>query len=383
MYKDLYDDQKEAFSEIMNHLLNKNAPKVILRAPAGTGKTTILRAIGAFLAESGMSLSCMALAGRAAAQLAKSGLKADTCHSYLYKPILDKNGNLIKWERKDNSEIRAACGDIIALDEGSMVNWTLFNDICSIGIPVIICGDYDQLEPINDESKGDLKDFNPMVSLNDVPVITLSKIRRFSENSGIGFICAHLRNTNSFPRVKKEGLTVIRKPEALTLQFYKNNEFDIVITGTNKTRAKINELIRRSKNFYDECPEIGETIVCLRNDFVNGTKINNGERFKVTGITKLSNTEHRYAVTSLDRDINCWIVVADETWVTEKVPSGANRDSGLTQFGFGYALSCHKCQGSGFENVLFFDEDVSYFLDQRRYRYTGCSRAMKELTIAI
>jgi exodeoxyribonuclease-5 len=221
-----------------------------------------------------------------------------------------------------------------------------------------------------------------MVSLS-APVVSLTKIRRFDENSGIGFICAHLRKANSFPRVKKEGLTMIRKSEPMTLKFHQENEFDVVICGTNKTRKKLNELIRSAKGFYEDTPEIGEVVVCLRNDVVSNTKISNGERFKISGIMKLSNDENRYNLQSLDRDVNVWVTVANETWITERVPEKYSRDSGMNQFGFGYALSSHRCQGSSFEKVLFIDEDVSYFIDQRRYRYTGCSRAMTHLTVAI
>lgn len=383
MFNDLYDDQKEAFIKIMNLLINKRERVVVFRAAGGTGKTVTLRAIGNFLQQYHLSLTCMALAGRAAGHLAKTGLNAGTIHSFMYTPILDHAGNLIRFDRKEPDEIRQSCGDIIAVDEGSMLNQGLYNDVMSIGLPVIICGDYDQLEPINDPSKGDDKDFNPMVSLS-APVVSLAKIRRFDEKSGIGFICSHLRQTNSFPRVKKHGLRQIRKNLIFTKQFFEENKFDVVVCGTNSTRRKLNNLIRSANGYNTDTPQVGERVICLKNDVVNNHKINNGEMFEVTGVMTISKEENRYALKSLDRDdTNIWVIVPNETWSTEKLGDRYNRDSKMQVFGFGYALSCHKVQGSSFNSVLVVDEDVSYFLDQRRYRYTACSRAMTELTIAL
>jgi ATP-dependent exoDNAse (exonuclease V) alpha subunit len=133
MYNDLFDDQKQAFHKIMDLIINKKNNVVVFRAAGGTGKTTVLRALGKFLSDAGLSLSCMALAGRAAGQLAKTGLVAGTCHSYLYKPVLDLKGNLIRWDKRTAQEIQDDVGDIIAVDEGSMVNYTMYNDIMTIG----------------------------------------------------------------------------------------------------------------------------------------------------------------------------------------------------------------------------------------------------------
>lgn len=382
-YHILYDEQQDAFEQILHLIINEGHKVVRLKAPAGTGKTVTLRAIGEFLKNNNLYMTCMTVAARAATHLSKSGVIAGTCHSFLYTPMLDGEGNLIRFERKTRDDLIDCMGDVCAVDEASMVNYTMYNDIISAGVPVILCGDYDQLEPINDVANGDDKDFNPMETL-DVPTITLTKIRRFDESSGIGFLCAHLRNTNSIPRVKKQNLTMLRKAVVLTKDHFTHNNYEAVICGLNKTRKSINRLIRNARGFNSEVPDIGETVICLKNNVINKISISNGERFIIDGFLKTSEYDGRYFIRSIDRDgINLWVNVANDTWETEEVPNGYKKLDNMCVFGFGYALSAHKAQGSSFDSVLFIDEDVSYFLDQRRYRYTGCSRAMTNLVVAI
>ena len=49
---------------------------------------------------------------------------------------------------------------------------------------------------------------------------------------------------------------------------------------------------------------------------------------------------------------------------------------------FGYAISCHKGQGSGWDKVMVFDEGFGFDLDtRRRWLYTAITRAKKEILI--
>ena len=49
---------------------------------------------------------------------------------------------------------------------------------------------------------------------------------------------------------------------------------------------------------------------------------------------------------------------------------------------FGYAISCHKSQGSGWDKVLVFDEGFGFDADiKRRWLYTAITRAKKEILI--
>ena len=53
----------------------------------------------------------------------------------------------------------------------------------------------------------------------------------------------------------------------------------------------------------------------------------------------------------------------------------------LNRFEFGYCISCHKAQGSEFDNVVLFDESYAFKEDKNRWLYTAITRAKKRLVI--
>ena len=171
-----------------------------------------------------------------------------------------------------------------------------------------------------------------------------------------------------------------------SLAFHKKNEYDIIVCGMNKTRKRINELVRRARGFGGEIPEVGEKIVCLQNTYVGGgsTRINNGELFTVEASFP-GEVVSKFIISSEDSvDSGDWITVnvLNDCWSSE-FSGKLHGDIPICTFGFGYCMSCHKVQGSTFGRVLFVDEDVSFFLEQQRFRYTGITRAAQHLMVAI
>jgi ATP-dependent exoDNAse (exonuclease V) alpha subunit len=52
------------------------------------------------------------------------------------------------------------------------------------------------------------------------------------------------------------------------------------------------------------------------------------------------------------------------------------------QFTYGYAITCHKAQGSEFEKVLVVEEKFPFDKEEHaRWLYTGCTRASEKLVI--
>ena len=51
------------------------------------------------------------------------------------------------------------------------------------------------------------------------------------------------------------------------------------------------------------------------------------------------------------------------------------------RFDFGYALTCHKAQGSQWDSVYLFDESGVFREDSARWLYTGITRAAERITI--
>jgi exodeoxyribonuclease V len=53
------------------------------------------------------------------------------------------------------------------------------------------------------------------------------------------------------------------------------------------------------------------------------------------------------------------------------------------QFGFGYALTVHKAQGSQWGDVLVYDESEIAREDKARWLYTAATRAATKLTLVL
>ena len=104
---------------------------------AGTGKTTIV----SHLVNTWSRVAVAALCGKAAHVLRQKGAEAKTIHSLIYSPY-ELNGK-IHFRRKTKVD-----ASIFVIDEASMIDHLLLQDLLWFGIPVLFIGDHGQLEPI-------------------------------------------------------------------------------------------------------------------------------------------------------------------------------------------------------------------------------------------
>lgn len=372
----LTDEQYYSLGRCLAHSMGETEDQtMILGASGGRGKTYLVNVFLACLARFGKQSVSLAFTGRAA-----SRIKAQTCHSFLYTPELDGEGNLIRFAEKSIDELKESAGDIIVIDEGSMNPRNIHNRLSQIGVKMLYSGDYGQLPPINEE-KGDT--FNAMVSLPGER-LELTKNLRFGENSGIGILADRLRHENVMPRMKKDDVRMVSRRDPFSPKFYEGKNIDVILCGMNKTRRKLNDTYRRYIGTYGEdLPQVGERIMCLRNNIVANTRINNGELFEVKMVYPGADVS-RFAIENIETGEFTTVPVANETWDSEQIPRGYAKDvPGISQFTFGYACTVHKFQGSQAKTVFFYDEDVSFFLDQKKFRYTAVSRAEEMLYVAI
>lgn len=372
-HNNLYGEQKTALYNCMMHVLGYGASQYhVFRASAGTGKSFTASTLINFAKASGIIITPIAFTGRAASRIG-----ASTCHSLLYEPILDADGNLIRWSRKPTSAIRESVGNAILIDEGSMIPYKMFQEISDIGVPIIILGDDSQLDPVDPENENGT--FNLMIDL-DVEVSTLYDMRRFNPDSGIAKVAERLREDNVIRKIKSDDVVYTSK-KRINSDFYRQNDIDVTIVGSNATRKRLTRLYRDGNDW--DChglPSMGEVVMCLRNDVINGTKIYNGELYTVV-FAGAGSDRGRYMLNCPIRNITITIDILHETWETERAPSGAKNKLGC--FTFGYVMTAFKAQGSTFNNVLFYDEDVSFFTNQRKYRYTGITRAANKLWLTV
>lgn len=392
----LFPDQLHAMWRCLDFIIHDEPSLRIIRfkAKGGTGKTHTIREFIKVLQTNikgkHLNPAVVSLTGRAASQLSKGGIEATTCHRLLYTPVVDDDGDLTGWQKNPPSQIRADY-DYIIIDEGSMASLGIIEDLMAINLPIIIMGDHKQLDAVDPESDDpepfNIMDHEPSYWGIEYPDISLTINRRVDpECTGIMKLTEACRHGPSIPRIGGAGLKWTTKKNALTVQYHRDNQFDVIICGMHKTRKNLNNLVRRARGYDGERAEKGEQLICKTNTVIGGKAVYNGDIVYVTG--RIDGEDRATYFMTHEDGSKFQATVLDATLTDEYVPRMRERKkteekAGLEVFFFGYAITVHSAQGSTFDNLLFFHEDVSFFISQQKFNYTGTSRAAKSLTMAI
>jgi len=368
-------DQQRAIDEI-SAWLDTRDKRLSLGGFAGTGKTTIISKLLQMV--KGRTVRVCAPTGKAAAVLRNKNVDASTLHRLIYQPQTFCTLHGIQSGEKDGDKKRCSIchrplkvnwvrvplidADLVIVDESSMLNLTMVEDVEALASKILYVGDHGQLEPIG-------KDPGIMTS----PDIRLEQIHRQAAQSGIIQLAHHMRR-GSGPLNWSQGesgdarVVRIRK---LVPQILK--QFDVILCGYNKTRKDVNASIRKFRGFKDPLPEPGERIICLQNDsdlgIYNGLLVNVQARRESDGYPKYD---------LIDEVGNEYydIPVHPDQFAEEKKIEMWSKGIGL--FDFGYALTTHKSQGSEWDSVAVI-EQIARAWNPARWRYTAATRAAKRL----
>ena len=336
---------------------------------AGTGKTTIAR----HLADGADGPTCYcAFTGKAALMMARNGCHgASTIHGLIYQVKEGRNGATRFVLDKASPAASAA---LIVVDKCSMVDEELALDLMSFGRPILVLGDPAQLPPV--KGAGYFINAEPDVMLTEIhrqardnPIIAMATLIREGGHLELG--------TYGASRVIERG---VLSPEEVKAA-------DQILVGKNATRTAYNRRMRSIYGFTDPLPMKGDRLVCLRNDKSLG--IFNGGLFTVdSGLLRpdpdLTNCI-KFEVRSEDFKRKAALAVN----VRREFFEGAADDipwqelRGTQQFDFGYALTCHKAQGSQWDDVIVYDESGTFREDAQRWLYTALTRAAKRVTVVV
>lgn len=409
----LTNDQQEAAQLIEEWFFNRSDRFFVLCGYAGTGKTFLIDYIVRRLGlKAGESAVFVAPTGKAASVLIQGGSPASTVHSLIYTREEDievnEDGEVIseqflRFVKKESlpKEIR-----LIVVDETSMVSDEMLKDLFSFGIKCLLCGDPAQLPPVGGTN-----------NLLSMPCATLTEIVRQEEGNPIVRLAEAVRK-GGFPAYGTYGESAIVLPwrslsPADRAKLYL--EADQVIVGTNRTRMRVNEEIRRLRGIPAEAklPVEGEKLVCTLNDW--GKPLDkNGEFHLVNGIigTCYSVREQQDGLGQLDfradfLENTVYDLPFDAGIFTEGkylhsygakaclLANGAlvhenniemlrryrvRREDTVCRFEFAYAVTCHKAQGSEYDYVVVLDES-RLFENGSSWLYTAITRAKKKLVI--
>ena len=189
---DLSEKQKEAIEAINEHNV------CVITGGPGTGKTTIIKTIIDIFKHNEMKPVLCAPTGRAAKKMTEAtGEEAKTLHRLLEIGKISEENQVLPTE----VSVAPIDGDIVIVDEMSMVDIFLMNYLCKAlykGTKLVLVGDIDQLPSVGPGNV--LKD---IIESDTITTITLNKIFRQAARSKI-IVNAHRVN---------EGLSFLTKKE--------------------------------------------------------------------------------------------------------------------------------------------------------------------------
>lgn len=344
----------------------------------------------------GATLFC-AYTGKAAYVLRQKGCEAFTIHQLIYQAKDKSQAKLRELEAEladtDDAEKIAKLEELIAIehkklnspnfvlnpdspvktanlvvvDECSMVNQQMAEDLLSFGTKVLVLGDPAQLPPVYGAGwfiKGDA-DF------------MLTEIHRQAKDNPIIGLATRIRNRED---IEPDGDMIV-SPKSITPEIALS--YDQILVGRNIKRKAINRRVRTLLGFGRDIPMEGDKLVCLRNDHEVG--LLNGSLWKVDSCFDAGDDFLDLIVKDPEYDAGYVAVQAHRHYFMsdsdKPIPYWIRKEA--QEFDYGYALTVHKSQGSAWDSVLIFDESSAFGKDRYKWLYTAVTRAAKKVTVVL
>jgi len=338
---------------------------------AGTGKTTLAKEVEARMKG---DVLYAAFTGKAASVMRKKGChNASTLHSLIYR-IKDEKAENPEFELNQDSDVRRA--KLVIVDEVSMVDEQLGTDLISFGTKILVLGDPAQLPPIKGAG----------FFTTGEPDTMLTEVHRQARDNPIIRMSMQIREGGKFePGIYGES-TIIERAHIHPDEIGKHVlAADQVIVGLNKTRFHYNDRLRELKGMKGAggIPVLGDKLVCLKND--RRAKVLNGTIWYCSEaiLGKYNVVEMTISPEDAEGRFEREVRVRREFFLgTEATVPWENR-KGQQEFTYGYALTCHKSQGSQWNNVVIFDEGAAFREDATRWRYTAVTRAAEKVMVIV
>ena len=371
-----------------------NEKYTVIAGFAGTGKSTLVKFIIDALDVDQNKVAYATYTGKAAEVLRKKGNpNAMTLHKLLYDSIPRQGGGFIRIPKK-MLEYK-----IIVVDEVSMVPKSMIDMLLNHKVYVIFLGDPFQLPQI------DKKETHTLL---DKPHIFLDQVMRQAAESEIIQLTMKIRNGEQIDFMNGKEVIIAPKASLVTGHL---TWADQIICATNASRISLNNQMREILG-YSGLPQDGERMICLRNyweDFSEdgSSSLVNG----MTGIIKNPFESFRMAPMYVKmKNHKMDIIQGDFISDDGKTFNSVEMDKGMIttgefsldwretyalgqlknkigdiiprEFTFGYAITCHKSQGSEWDKVLVIEERFPFDKKEHaRWLYTACTRAAEKLVL--
>lgn len=384
-------EEEQGFNYVVEQLdtIKKSLHRTIslITGKAGTGKTSIMRAIVKAYTENNFTLTASALSAMAAQRITEATeFPAMTIHRTL--GCIGLNEFTFN---KDNHMITS----VAFLDEGSMVNASLFLhwlEAIDDNTRIIISGDHKQLPPI-----GFGNVFSDLIEMFDDTVVSkLVKPMRQAEKSGI-LVDANLIRENINPITEKLQPRIIHgELQDMYYMFRTNRQslFDIAVktflksvetdgidnvviavprrkdclNSTNEINKVIQEKLlgneKKSISGFEMTFKLGAKVMQTVNDY--DKNVFNGEIGYITEINE------RYE--GKKKEEYC-VVTYTDIFGKDKLIEYTKKELGALDLA--YAMTVHKLQGAGRKIVIGIIDNTHHQLLDNCMLYTLLTRAKK------
>jgi exodeoxyribonuclease-5 len=424
----LSDKQNAAIATIKDWYSNRSKDQQVCRVfgYAGVGKSTIVKyaidELGLSTEKPGEVLYA-AFTGKAALVMTRKGTPASTIHSLVYRVSEPTPQEIEKLER-EAAEIRAglqargvaerlfeearlrslelrlkdahkprfvlnaesAVRDckLLVLDEVSMVGAEMARDLLAFGKPTLVLGDPGQLPPVKGEGAFDAPN----------PDVMLTEVHRQAGESAVLRLATLAREGKWIPHGHHDDFVwKMRRNDVGPEQLLKADQ---VICGRNTTRIQLNVAMKRAAGFDAVFPGgNGEKLICLKNrndvGLVNGMFVtlddikDDGDEIAFTAsITSEDGKRIGGGATGKGERFRIWRgpfldhVMPDP----ERERREYQKKRTAVECVWGWAITCHKSQGSSWPNIVIYDDGLGRTAEDRaRWLYTAITRAERGLVL--
>lgn len=399
-------NQDRALSQVLAWLKLDDNQVFRLFGYAGTGKTTIANHFAEGV--KGQVLFA-AFTGKAAHVMQQKGCEgASTIHSLIYtanhksetrldeireklisarlgKAEAERIADIERDMREEEQNLRRPSfsldyesklkdAALLIVDECSMVGPDIAKDLLSFGTKILVLGDPAQLPPVA-RTGGYFTDVEPDHMLTEV--------HRHALESPVYRIATDVRNGTPIYYGEYDG-SYIRKMSSILDEDMLGT--DQIIVGRNLTRRRINMDMRRLLDREDDdYPVKGDRLVCLRNNRDKG--LLNGSIWNVAEDPEDIDEEegHMDLVVAQNGEAPIEVSAHLAPFLGQDIVGSWNQRKIAEEFDYGFALTCHKSQGSQWNDILVIDESKAFYRQgagvERRWLYTAVTRAAEKVRI--
>ena len=365
--------QERAIQEVKAWLADPREKQIFrLFGFAGTGKTTLVRELAATVKG---AVIYATFTGKAALVLRKKGCEgASTIHSLIYKVEIDQRTGEAKFELNRESDLADAA--LLVVDEVSMVGEALAKDLLSFKKRILVLGDPAQLPPVKDEG----------YFINAEPDVMLTEVHRQAADNPIIRMSMDIREGRRLRPGNFGESRVVRQAEIgrsdLSEMVLKADQ---LLCGLNRSRVSFNRRIRALKGLSGKAqpwhPAEGDRLICLRNK--RERHLFNGGLWSAIEVTDAGGRLDIVVESQDEKRDPLTIGVFEEFFNGTEQSLDWKELRKTEQFTFGWAITCHKSQGSQWDDVIVFDESGAFRDAQKNWLYTAVTRAAERVTVVV